>query len=133
MKKCILLLMLLTLLPFSLADSPADAPAPQIVLKENLSTGYSWQWTVESHGGGIAVDSRSVPDASAADESGIIPPGTGGRFELTLTGCEPGEVTLTCTYQRVWEDAAPLYTLVYRVRAEEDGSVTLLSCDFGWD
>lgn len=131
MKRCFLLLMLLTLLTVSLADGPADAPAPQIVLKENLSTGYSWQWTVESHGGQIEIDSRFAPD-DAADENGVVPPGTGGRREITLTGCEPGEVTLTCTYLRVWEDVPPLYTLVYRVRAEADGSVTLLGCDFAW-
>lgn len=132
MKKCFLLLMLLTLLTCSLADGPADAPAPQITLKENLSTGYSWQWTVESHGGRVEVESRYVLDGAMADESGLLPPGTGGRREITLIGCEPGEVTLTCTYQRAWEDAAPLYTLVYRVRAEEDGSVTLLDCAFAW-
>lgn len=131
MKKCLLLLMLLALLTCSLADGPADAPAPQISLKENLSTGYSWQWTVESAGGRVEIESRHVPD-EAADESSLLPPGTGGRREITLIGCEPGEVTLTCTYQRAWEDAAPLYTLVYRVRAEEDGSVTLLDCAFAW-
>lgn len=122
-------LMLLCMMGCAAAEEAAGA---QIVLKENLSTGYSWQWRIESAGGLVEVESRYVLDADPADDRDPLPPGTGGRREIVLIGREPGEAVITFTYQRAWEEKAPLYTLVYTVCAEEDGTVTILRCDFAW-
>lgn len=103
-----------------------------IVLKGNPSTGYSWQCDAANGDAFVKVVSQYRLDWQPDGDNDIPPPGTAGRYFFALNGVAAGEETLTFTYKRIWEDAEPLYTLVYHVRVDENLNVTILSSSFDW-
>ena len=123
MKKWLILLLVLLLCPALAEDAPQP---PALTLAGNPTTGYSWQVGTDAP---EVVSVRSEYRPCAADE-GLL--GSGGVYEVYFIGLTPGEATVTCTYLRPWETNAPLYTLVYRVRVDEDLTVTILSSSFDW-
>lgn len=123
MKKWLILLLTLMLCPALAEDEPLS---PMLTLAGNPTTGYSWQVDTDAP---EVVSVRSEYRPYAADEMLL---GSGGVYEVYITGLTPGEATVTCTYLRPWETDAPLYTLVYRVRVDEELTVTILSSSFEW-
>ena len=105
---------------------------PDIVLKGNQSTGYSWQWETASGDALLRVLSKYELDWQPEGEPNIPPPGAGGWYYFSLVGVAPGEKSIIFTYKRIWEEKEPLYTLVYHVRVDEDLNVTILSSSFDW-
>lgn len=103
-----------------------------IVLSGNQSTGYSWQCAAANGEAIVKVVSQYRLDWQQDGEANVPPSGTGGRYYFSLNGISAGEETLTFTYKRIWEDAEPLYTLVYHVRVDEELNVTILSSSFDW-
>ena len=126
-----MLLMLLLLLPAVMTEARADLPgAPMIMLKGNPTTGYSWSWEIDEERV-VDVGAEYAADWQFRQEGEPVLTGTGGRYLFILTGLNPGEVTITFTYKRPWEENA-LYTLVYHVRVDEELNVTILGSSFDW-
>lgn len=104
--------------------------SPVLVMTGNPTTGYDWSWTVD-HEAVISVSIAYVPDMYCDVPDAITPIGGGGRYRIALTGLCPGEMTISFSYKRPWEEES-LYTLVYHVRVDEDLNVTILSSRFDW-
>ena len=103
----------------------------EIVLEGNPTTGFDWHWVVDGEGQ-MDIEREYEVDWQPSFEDDIMPPGTGGHSRFKLQGVAPGEVTITFTYRRAWEEKAPLYTLVYRVRVDEELNVSILGSSFDW-
>jgi len=75
-----------------------------ILLKENPSTGYSWNWTLSS---GLSLINTSY-------ESGGSLPGSGGTRSWELSSDGAGPQNFTAVYMRSWEPVTgneTVYTL----------------------
>lgn len=109
----------------------AEGPtSPVLVLEGNPTTGYDWLWESD-HEGVVTVSMAYVADMYY-DVPDMVPPvGGGGRYRVVLTGLCPGEATITFVYKRAWEEGS-LYTLVYRIRVDDDLNVAILSSSFDW-
>ena len=130
-KVLILLLAMLCVSPVVLAEDGAGPVAPVLVLEGNRTTGFDWSWEVDCEDI-VSVACEYAVDWQPASDEDMIPSGAGGRSRITLTGLTSGEATITFTYRRPWEDAAPLYTLVYQVRVDEELNVAILGSSFDW-
>ena len=109
----------------------AIAPlSPMLVLDSSPTTGYSWNWMIDNENV-VAVSNEYVPDNLNASQDMQLFVGGGGKDHMALSGLSAGESVITFTYKRPWEKNA-LYTLVYRVRVDEDLNVTILSTSFDW-
>ena len=115
----------------SLADEEALL-SPVLVLECNRTTGYDWSWEIDNEAV-VSVTRKYVADASYHIQDSIAPVGGGDKARIALTGLTPGEATVTFSYKRVWEENAPLYTLIYRVSVDEALNVTILSSSFAWN
>lgn len=115
----------------SLADEEALL-SPVLVLECNRTTGYDWSWEIDNEAV-VSVTRKYVADANYHIQDSIAPVGGGDKARIALTGLTPGEATVTFSYKRVWEENAPLYTLIYRVRVDEALNVTILSSSFAWN
>ena len=109
-----------------------EALSPVLVLEGNGSTGYDWSWTTDNEAV-VGVTKEKVADTTYQIADTVPPLGGGGKTRITLTGLNPGEATITFAYKRPWEEKAPLYTLVYRVRVDDHLNVTILSSSFDWN
>jgi len=69
-----------------------------IYLRENPTTGYSWNATVTS-GLAIVNDSYVPPDNSLL--------GAGGEHHWTIKGTSEGNQTFSAVYRRPWEEPSP--------------------------
>ena len=132
MKKVLIaLLILLCLVPAAMAEEAMESCTPVLVLKGNPTTGFDWHCEVDCEGI-VAIESEYMVDWQPSFDGDIMPAGTGGHSRFTLRGVAPGEVNITFTYRRAWEEKAPLYTLVYRVRVDEELNVLILGSSFDW-
>lgn len=112
-------------------DAGGGPVAPVLVLDSNPSTGFGWSWVID-HEAVVSVSKVYVPDRYY-DVPDMMPPvGGGGKDRVVLSGLNPGDAVVTFTYKRSWEKGAPLYTLVYHVRVDEDLNVTILGSSFDW-
>lgn len=109
-----------------------DPLSPVLVLEGSGSTGYDWSWTIDNQVV-VSITRENVADTTYQIADTVPPLGGGGKTRITLTGLTPGEATITFTYKRAWEEKEPLYTLVYRVRVDEDLNATILSSSFEWN
>ncbi len=112
-------------------DADGAQASPVLVLRSGPSTGYDWIWKIDNENV-IAVSKKFVADRYSSVQDVVPIVGGGGRDLMTLSGLNAGETTVTFTYKRIWEDAEPLYTLVYHVRVDENLNVTILSSSFDW-
>lgn len=103
----------------------------EIVLKGNPTTGFDWHCEADCEGF-VDIEREYLVDWQPSFEEDIMPSGTGGHSRFTLQGVASGEVTITFTYRRPWENQTPPYTLVYRVCVDEELNVTILSSSFDW-
>ena len=127
-----MLLMLLLLLPAVMTEARADLPgAPMIMLKGNPTTGYGWSWEIDEERV-VDVGVEYAADWQFRQEGEPVLTGTGGRYLFTLTGLNPGEVTITFIYKRSWEENDPLYVLFYHVRVDEGLNVSIVGSSFDW-
>lgn len=111
-------------------DADVAQASPVLVLRSGPSTGYDWSWKSDNENV-LAVNKKFVADRSSSVQDMVPMVGGGGRDLMTLSGLNAGETTVTFTYKRPWEKNA-LYTLVYRVRVDEDLNVTILGSSFDW-
>ena len=131
MKKMIWLFVLLLLISAALAEEQEIQVSPVLMLECNRTTGFDWSWEIDQEDV-VEVACEYVVNWHPESEEDIMPPGVGGCCNITLTGLAPGAATITFTYRRPWEEKEPLYTLVYRVRVDEDLNVTILGSNFDW-
>jgi len=83
-----------------------------VILEENPSTGYTWEYTEAPEGVLEFVDSRTFEEEDADPKLIGAPVMRAWKFEAH----EAGEVTLTYIYHRPWEtDIEPLETIEYRI------------------
>ena len=112
-------------------DNGEGPTAPVLVMESNPSTGFDWDWEIDNEAV-VSVSTAYVSDMYY-DVPDMMPPiGGGGRTRIQLTGLTPGEATITFTYKRSWEEDAPLYTLFYHVRVDEELNVMILGSSFDW-
>lgn len=129
MKKLLILLLSLMLLAVpALADDDyegGDPPlAPDLELKGNATTGYSWLYEVEDPSILTVTDNGFVPDEGTEGMTGA-----GGIFTFRLDGLKVGFTTVTFRYARSWEtEEAPLCTISYTVDVDDDGDATIYNC-----
>ena len=95
-----------------------------VLLNENPTTGY--QWAYEASAEGILTPVRDVYEApEASDSTQLIAVGAGGVHMWVFSGMAQGDVTLTFTYARSWEQGvAPDATITYTYHVASDLSVT---------
>lgn len=125
--KRLLSLFLMVLVMTGAVMAEAMPVCPEVILAGNPTTGYSWTWTTDADEAIVAVEGGYVP-AEAAE--GMV--GVGGQYCFVLQGVAAGETVITFAYARPWENQAPLYTIVYHVRVDENLNVTILSSSFDW-
>ena len=89
-----------------------------IMLKENLSDGFLWMYTVETPG---IIEEHSVDYVPSFDDSK-----TGddsGHHKWTFAPVQPGTTLVKLAYTRPWEDKeseAPAAAATYRFTVDED-------------
>ena len=104
--------------------------APVLVLDSNPSTGFDWSWVVDNDA--VVSVSKTYVSDQYYDVPDMMPPlGGGGKDRVVLSGLKPGDAVVTFTYKRPWEENA-LYTLVYRLRVDEELNVIVLGSSFDW-
>jgi predicted secreted protein len=75
-----------------------------VLLKGNITTGYSWDWAGVA-GDAVATDGK-VEYATDKHPPGMA--GVGGMFTAKLKAVKPGKSTVRLEYRRPWEkDAKP--------------------------
>lgn len=81
----------------------------QIPLEYNAGTGYQWTCTLEPETGVAFIAYEYDEDLSEGElvEGGPL------RHWVTLRAAAPGEVTLTCTLERPWQEGEPDSVQVY--------------------
>jgi predicted secreted protein len=83
-----------------------------VVLEENPSTGFTWEYTQSPEGVVEFIDSRAFEGEDADPKMVGAPVMRAWKFEAR----KEGEVTLTYIYHRPWEtDVEPLETVEYRI------------------
>ena len=86
-----------------------------VVLEENPSTGYAWEYTEAPEGLLEFIDTRSF-EGEDADPKMIGAPVT---RVWKFTAVKEGEVTLRYVYRRPWEtDVEPIDAVKYRILIE---------------
>lgn len=118
---CALALMMLAL-P-ALADKDDNFT---LRLRGNPTTGYQWLYEVEDPSVLTVVDEGYAQDDVDGQATGV-----GGTYRFSLKGLKDGHTTVTFVYKRSWEtNDAPLYTLVYKAEADDDGDAKVYDCEF---
>lgn len=111
-------------------DAGEGPAAPVLVLDSNPSTGFDWSWVIDNEA--VVSVSKTYVSDQYYDVPDVMPPVGGcGKDRIVLSGLKPGDAVVTFTYKRPWEENA-LYTLVYRVRVDEELNVTVLGSSFDW-
>ncbi len=119
--------LIVLLLTVGTALAEAAPVCPEIILKGNPTTGYSWTWMMDADKAIVEVEGGHMP---AETEDGLV--GAGGQYCFTLRGVTAGENIITFMYARPWETKEPLYTFHYHVCVDEDLNVTILGSSFDW-
>lgn len=96
-----------------------------LVLKENLTEGFLWKYTVEN-GSIVRECSSDYLPAFGESESGD----SYGEHKWTFAPVAKGETLLHFQYTRPWEtDEVPLVTATYRAVVDSDRKLQLILCD----
>jgi len=105
-----------------LAGSGQEKPKTATVeLPGNLTTGYTWVYTMSPADIMREVSKEYIPDQVDED---IV--GSGGKFIFTFKPLAKGEAKLVFSYLRVWEeDTPPLETVVFRATVDDQAGLTL--------
>lgn len=119
MKKLIVLLISVALCAILLLGC-SGANQLVVSLSGNPTTGYTWDYVINE-----PTILKEVSNEYKVDDEKLT--GSGGVFEFVFEGQAPGEADLTFSYQRPWEEEAPVATVVYRVGVNSDGSIA--SCE----
>jgi predicted secreted protein len=97
------------------------SPNAVIELEGNITTGYSWTYTIEGEGIVREVSNEYRQNGNAR---GAL--GSGGVFAFEFEGLSPGETLLRFVYARPWEkEAAPARSAVYVLHVDKDKRVTI--------
>ncbi len=92
-----------------------------IILEENPSTGYEWQYTAYGDGFLNEVSSHYEQDRHVP---GVV--GAGGKRTWVFECAVPGNVVLEYIYVRAWEEGAmPERVVMYAIRISEDLSAVI--------
>ncbi len=94
-----------------------------ILLLENPTTGFAWAYTASVEG--VLQSDGDYFVASEEPKEGETLAGAGGYHMWLFSGMAEGDVTLTFTYARSWEEGvAPEATVTYAIHVDEDLNVT---------
>lgn len=94
-----------------------------ILLLENPTTGFSWAYTASVEG--VLQSDGDYYVASEEPKEGETLVGAGGYHMWFFTGLAEGDVTLTFTYAKSWEEGvAPEATVTYAIHVDQDLNVT---------
>ena len=97
-----------------------SADVYEIKLEGNLTTGYSWEYTMEPEGIIKEIDNQYNDES---EEERIV--GEGGEFVFTFQSVKPGETTLTFEYRRPWEEEEPLETKTFIATVDEELNLSI--------
>jgi inhibitor of cysteine peptidase len=96
-------------------------PAPDVVaitLEGNITTGYSWEYTMQPEGIVTEVESEYQP-------AGAGRTGAGGTFTFRFQALNPGETEINFYYRRPWEkETAAASQATYRITIDADKVIT---------
>jgi len=93
-----------------------------VSLKENPTTGY--EWTYELSADGILTPERDIYSPDSTGDEALV--GAGGVHLWTFKGTAAGDVTLTFSYARSWEEGTqPEATVVFNCHVDDALNVTL--------
>ncbi len=94
----------------------------KVSLEGNPTTGYGWYYELSTADIMELVSEDYVSDAG--DDEEIV--GIGGTFYFVFTAKKAGEVQITFSYKRIWEEDDPLESLVVRLKVNKDLSIQIL-------
>lgn len=95
-----------------------DGKTLLLTLRENPTTGYTWQYAVSDPNVLAFTNDIYSPDENSDNKTGV-----GGLHAYTFTGKSEGSVTLTMTEGQHWEGGATSQTKVYTVTVKADGTI----------
>ncbi|MDD5952932.1 MAG: protease inhibitor I42 family protein [Oscillospiraceae bacterium] len=96
-----------------------------IVLKENLTEGYLWNYTMDTDGIIREHSSDYVPFYGGKEDDGGA-----GQHKWTFAPLAKGETLLHFSYIRPWEtEESPAVTATYRVIVDSDRKTTVTLVD----
>ncbi|MBQ4313183.1 MAG: protease inhibitor I42 family protein [Clostridia bacterium] len=122
MKKYFIFFLCAALFSSTLTGCSASSKASHtavIELSGNPSTGYTWIYEM-SEDNIVREVKNEFQMPSPSDRVGA-----GGKFVFEFEGISPGEVTLTFSYLRTFEDNPPVKTAKYIISVDNDLNVTL--------
>ena len=92
-----------------------------IRLKENPTTGYSWQYKVADETVAVVEDDEYV---QMQVEEGIV--GAGGVHTYRLSGISVGETTITFKYMRPWEgEESAVKTVTFKLVVNDNKEISV--------
>lgn len=92
-----------------------------IVLKENLTEGYLWMYTMEHQGIIEEYSTNYVPAFGEGEKKESF-----GKHKWTFAPLRAGETFVHFSYIRPWKSEEPaLANAIYRFRVDEDKKITV--------
>ncbi len=113
----LILLLLFSMLIVSCKSVDSTTHQFVVSLESNPTTGYSWTYT-QSGTGEVALANETYITTSSPK---IV--GAPGIQEFTFVPAQAGQVVLTFSYARPWEDAEPVKTHTVTLCVQEDGTI----------
>lgn len=119
MRKIILAVITVALITSCATTAIKEAePTLFISLEGNPTTGYIWDYTTEGNG------EIELADESIEKTTELL--GAPSTFYYSFRGKKEGNVTLIFEYARPWEDGEKLSTEIYKLKVNQNLTITEL-------
>ncbi len=91
----------------------------QVILEENITTGYSWSYVISDESGIEAIEEKMLEEDIEEDieEEEVL--GAGGNKLWTFKALKNGSYQIEFTYRQSWVDPSPEDTkVIYKIIVE---------------
>ncbi|MEG2361697.1 MAG: protease inhibitor I42 family protein [Christensenella sp.] len=127
-KLCVMIAVVVSVL-FVLFGCAAGSKTYNVDLEGNMTTGYSWQYTMSKDGIVKEKSNEYVQDEVEKQKEGEPPlVGMGGMFKFVFEGVSEGEVELDFKYSQEWDETTePAGTAKIVLSVDKNGNVKEVS------